>query len=340
MPEDSEPPIREFADRGTLWLLESPENLRELLQLAARDIADHLDFSRAERINRSFIPDDLQKQEADLLYRVPFQDGQIDVLVYLLLEHQSRPDASMGFRILSYMVAVWQMQMRGFREAKTPRSLWQLSPIVPMVFYTGKRRWPGKIGLASMMELPEALNSYLPQWETLFLNLQETPAQTLTEADTPTAWILRALQTAKEPAEAWTKVLEQVVRQLDALPETKQAQWRRAMQYLYLLVRHLRDVEEQEDLFAAMDDTVEQHLQEMREVKMTGAQALMEKGRQEGRQEGRKEGLRETLLKLMTRKFGPLDAETTARIRELTEPRLDAAIERILTAQTLQEMEL
>ena len=83
MPNSSEPPIREFADRGTLWLLESPENLRDLLRLVAADIADKLDFARAERINRSFIPDDLQKQEADLLYRVPFQDGQIDVLVSL-----------------------------------------------------------------------------------------------------------------------------------------------------------------------------------------------------------------------------------------------------------------
>jgi hypothetical protein len=34
MPNESEPPVREFADRGTLWLLESPENLRGLVRLA------------------------------------------------------------------------------------------------------------------------------------------------------------------------------------------------------------------------------------------------------------------------------------------------------------------
>jgi hypothetical protein len=52
MPGRSEPPIREFSDRSTLWLLELPENLRELLQLVARDIVDRLDFARAERIWR------------------------------------------------------------------------------------------------------------------------------------------------------------------------------------------------------------------------------------------------------------------------------------------------
>jgi hypothetical protein len=58
VPEETEPPIREFADRGTLWLLESPENLRGLVRLLTADIADRLDFTRAERLNRSFIPVD------------------------------------------------------------------------------------------------------------------------------------------------------------------------------------------------------------------------------------------------------------------------------------------
>ncbi len=90
MPDEEEPPIREFADRGTLWLLELPENLRGLLQLVANEIAQRLDFSRAERINRSFIPDNLHKQEADLLHRIPYREGDGEVWVYLLLEHQSK----------------------------------------------------------------------------------------------------------------------------------------------------------------------------------------------------------------------------------------------------------
>ena len=218
---DSEPPLREFADRGTLWLLEAPENLRDLLRLAAAELADNLDFTRAERINRSFIPDDLRKQEADLLYQVPFLIGPSEVLIYLLLEHQSRPDVTMGFRVLSYMIDVWEMQIRGLKDARLPKSRWRLSPIVPMVFYTGRRKWPGKIGLASMMDLPADLTSYLPQWETLFLQLRSLDAQTLTVADTPIAYILRALQTVEEPKEVWANVLALVVRQLDALPESE-----------------------------------------------------------------------------------------------------------------------
>lgn len=199
MPDNAEPPIREFADRGTLWLLESPENLRGLLRLVAKDIADKLDFTRAERVNRSFIPEDLQKQEADLLYRIPFRDGRGEALVYLLLEHQSRPDLTMGLRLLSYMVEIWQAQVRAWKDARVPRSQWRLHPIIPLVFYTGRRKWRSDIGLAAMMEVPTALRTFLPTWETLFLKLRETPAEVLANAGTAVAWVLRALQASDEP---------------------------------------------------------------------------------------------------------------------------------------------
>ena len=50
------PPIHEFADRGILWLLESPQNLADLLHLLSADLAAQLDFTRVQRINRSFVP--------------------------------------------------------------------------------------------------------------------------------------------------------------------------------------------------------------------------------------------------------------------------------------------
>ncbi len=101
------PPVREFNDRATLWLLEDPMNLRDLLRIHRPDLAEHLDFAQALRINRSFIPADSQREEADLIFRVPFLvaggEGRSPsaVWIYLLLEHQSRPDAAMTLRLLS-----------------------------------------------------------------------------------------------------------------------------------------------------------------------------------------------------------------------------------------------
>jgi hypothetical protein len=62
------PLIREFYDRGNLWLFEDPQNLRDLPRLLVPELADGLDFARARRENRSFIPADLQEQESDLIH--------------------------------------------------------------------------------------------------------------------------------------------------------------------------------------------------------------------------------------------------------------------------------
>jgi hypothetical protein len=55
--------IREFNDRGTLWLLEDHVHLRSLIQIVEPELAERLNTDRAERVNRSLIPEDLQKVE-------------------------------------------------------------------------------------------------------------------------------------------------------------------------------------------------------------------------------------------------------------------------------------
>ena len=113
------PPIREFSDRGTKWLLEFGENVEGLLQIVASDLVDQLDFSQLQQVNQSFIPDNLRKQESDVIYLVPFRSEELgDVWVYLLIEHQSVPSPVMGFRLLFYMVNIWDAQRRGWEDAK------------------------------------------------------------------------------------------------------------------------------------------------------------------------------------------------------------------------------
>ncbi len=70
-----------------------------------------------------------------------------------------------------------------------------------------------------------------------------------------------------------------------------------------------------------------------------------EKGEKEGEKkgliDGKREGKRETLLRLLTKKYGPLSEEVTTRVRSLESvDELDAYLDRVLTATSLEEMEL
>lgn len=334
-----EPPVREFADRGTLWLLGLPENMRGLLHLLAADIAAQLDFSRAVRINRSFIPPDLQKQEANLLYRVPFRQGRGEILIYLLLEHQSRPDRTMGLHLLSYIIELWKMQKREWEDNKTPVSRWELCPTIPIVFYTGKRRWNTPLSVKALMNVPQPLDRFVPVHDTLFLNLHATPPENL--SGSAVAWALRTLQSAEDSQEALSAVLAEAVHYLESLPDSAQAEWRRALHYLLLLVRHKREPEERADLYEVVIESVDRrHAEEMEELIMTDAQVLMAQGRKEGREEGRIEGRREMLLEHLEIKFGPLTEAVIARVNSLSLEELRGISHQVVTAQALSELNL
>ena len=67
-------PVREFPDRGTKWLLESPENTNCLLRIVDINLAECIDFKRLQHIPTTFIPDNLRKQEADVIFLAPFKD--------------------------------------------------------------------------------------------------------------------------------------------------------------------------------------------------------------------------------------------------------------------------
>ena len=136
-------PVREFSDRGIKWLLESPENVYGLLQLVIPEILESVDFSRLEKLPDTFIPDNLRKQESDLLYLAPYHERETDeeILIYILIEHQSQPDVVMSFRVLFYMLQIWDRQRRGWKDQKIPKEGWRFRPIVPIVFYTGQRSW-------------------------------------------------------------------------------------------------------------------------------------------------------------------------------------------------------
>ena len=183
-------PIEHFADRSARWLLQDKENVRGLVEIVARELVETLDFSQLVQINRSFISDTLREQESDIVFRVPFHTGleADELLIYILVEHQSTVDATMGFRVLFYMTQIWDSQRREWESDNVPKSEWRLHPILPIVFYTGARRWNAPLSLTGMMDIPAVLSRFIPTFDTLFLNVKEIDAAHLTRTDHPLGW--------------------------------------------------------------------------------------------------------------------------------------------------------
>ena len=85
------------------------------------------DFSTLAMESGSFIEDNLRHQCSDMLYSL--ETGKGKVLIYCLVEHQSRAEKLMAFRLMRYSIAAMQRHLEQGHQ--------QLPVVVPLLFYHG-----------------------------------------------------------------------------------------------------------------------------------------------------------------------------------------------------------
>ncbi len=341
------PPIREFPDRGTKWLLEFGENVEGLLQIVASDLADQLDFDQLQQVNQSFIPDNLRKQESDVIYLVPFRFEELgDVWVYLLIEHQSVPSPVMGFRILFYMVNIWDAQRRGWEDAKVPESEWHFRPIIPIVFYTGSQTWEMPITMEVVTDLPQALGRFIPTFDVLFLNVKGEDVPDFLHQGHPFRLLLELIRQEDATKVDFEAVLRQVVQVLRELPE-ESPQWSRAMYYLVLLIYHRRPTDEREALMDVVAQTLveRRQIEEVQDMTQTIAEYFIQEGEERGEKRGEKRGelraKREAVLKLLQLRFDSIPPSLIKKIKSVRRvDRLNTLFDQAATAESISEIEI
>jgi hypothetical protein len=334
------PPVREFNDQATLWLLEDPHNLRDLLRIHSPPLVEHLDFDRAERVNRSFIPEDLQKEESDLLFRVPFAlrsaEGEVvsEVWIYVLLEHQSKPHPLMPLRVLSYLLALWKQLYREWEDASTPTEERRLPVVVPFIFYTGERNWNHSLAFVDLFAVPPGFGRFVPSWETLFLDLRQTPSEQLTAFVNSIGWALRALQAEKASYEEIEQTLQEAMSGLEQLDEELAGQWLRVAWYLLLLVTHRRSPEESPNLVELLQEQSRQskfrEREEWEAMEISYADYLKE--------QGETKGLRTALETVLKARFGKLPKNIQQAITVADVDKINAWLQLGATANTLDEV--
>ena len=335
--------VREFPDRGTKWLLESPENMGCLLNIIATDLADCLDFSRLHHIPTTFIPDNLRKQEADVIFLAPFLDRaqgkEQEVMIYILIEHQSKPSWEMGFRMFYYMAQIWDGQRRGWLDEGLPETQWRFRPILPVLFYTGKAKWSSPLTITALMDLPTPLERFIPRHDTLFFNLKTTDEEKLIAEGHPFGWVLRVIQKEDVNKEEFTEALKKAVSNLDRLPEEEKNQWEKLMYYLVLLILHRREKEERPGLLSVVNETVKnrKRREEVLNMGKTAAQALIEEGKEIGVIQARQE----SLLEFMRGKFGSIPQRIENRIQAIRDiDQLKGLIHGVIHASSIDELNI
>ena len=328
--------VRRFPENGIKLLLENGDNVRDLLMLARARMTPLIDFEHMEVIGTTFVQRDYRSIESDIVLKAPFRvkgHGGRQVVVYILIEHQSEPDEMMPLRVLEYVVEIYKTQVRKRPEGQETHRRVRLQPVLPVVFYTGTRTWEDVGVLSDLVEEGERFKEVMPFFRPLFLNLSSTEPGRLEAEGGFFGQVLRVVRERRAGSRAFRAVLREVVRRLEQMPEDQQQRWKDLLSYLGALVYHEREKAERPGLRELIKNSVESedHRQEVAIMGQTIAESLKE--------EGEVKMGREMLLSQLGVRFGEVPPDIVATIETTTDlAQLKGWGNRLVTAETIEEI--
>ena len=108
------------------------DNKREGVKLLNKYLDLKIEEKDIEKYTRKFVLPELENRESDVIYKLKNEQ------IFFLIEHQTKVDYSMPFRMLEYIVEIMRSAIS--REKMQNKSE-KLPIVVPIVIYTGKENW-------------------------------------------------------------------------------------------------------------------------------------------------------------------------------------------------------
>jgi hypothetical protein len=276
----------------------------------------------------SFVDPALAQFHSDLLYRVELR-GRGHLYLYLLFEHQSRPDALMPLRLYQYLGRIWQRWLDQ-NDEQLP-----LPYIVPLLLYNGDRAWnvPEQFQELFHPRMRETLQAHLPAFTYVLQDLSEIPEEDL-RGEVLRQMTLLWLKGARDPNfhHRPPEFLD-ALRQVLTLPDGLQA-LEALLRYLFLVVPRPMTEPTRALLTTALTPQIERWW-------MSWADQLEQEALERGRkaEHDRLLGkIRRQLLLSLKLKFGELPADIVRRVQHADEEELDRLAEHLSEAPTLTDL--
>jgi predicted transposase/invertase (TIGR01784 family) len=252
------------------------------------DIAAEMDWPSLTVLPGSFVKTSLEQAHSDLLFSVRL--GERDSLLYLLFEHQTRPDPAMPLRLLAYVA---EILTRHHRKHGLP-----LPPVLPLVLHQGPKGWKVSKRFVDLFDLPDGLapvlGGYLPDFQYALLDLTRFDPAT-EEDDTQLQVILQLMKLARE--KELLRFFEWLARRpAEAVPES-------LLGKLLLYALYADSDLDVEAIYHSLSNNPD-----LEKSTMSIAEKLKAQGHQEGLSQGRLVSLRANVIDALEVRFGSVPA--------------------------------
>lgn len=297
-----------------------------------REIAERIDWASLAHANLNLVDQKLREVYSDIVFTARL--GGRSVVLYVLLEHQSTHDPLMPFRLLRYVVQIWEALLRDQPEAKC------LPAVLPFVLHHGRLRWSSPTSLAELIDLPQdvqlLLGEHVPGFQFFLDDLRATEDTALRQRSLTTLMLAGLVLLKRAPKS--TDVLADLASWIDVFVKISQAP--NGLDALRLLLEYISVTSDAEPSniaeFARKIGPVAE------DAYMTAAEKLTQQVREQSLKEGRSEGLKEGQAKLLLRqlalRFGDLPEGVSERVQQAADDDLACWAERIITAASLDEV--
>jgi predicted transposase/invertase (TIGR01784 family) len=289
-----------------------PDLARSELELVLpAEVQVHIDLSTLVVSPGSFVDPEYRQVHSDLLYAVRTKGGE-EALVYILFEHQSSYDATMPFRLLRYIVRVWERWLRHHKGTKT------LPVVLPVVLHHGEGAWKAAPELATMFDAtPEFLDAtrpFLPHFRFVLDDisalsvgvLASRPLAALPRLVLLALWASRSFSRLRDATPFMRAVVATLVRDEPTRALLTQL-------FLYVLSTAPSDVDVREIRTILLEVAGPEGEEDVMNV-MNAAAHLIEHGRAEGERRGEQRGLRAAIAAALSARGLPISEVGRARV--------------------------
>ena len=313
-------------DLGYKYLFSKPELVRDLVMgFIDDDWLKSLDYSTLERVNGSYVSDDLKARCNDIVWRV--RAGGEWVYLYLLLEFQSRVDTHMALRMMVYTGLLYQDLIKSGQGLPKGR----LPPVLPIVLYNGHRPWKAPTNIADLIPpLPEPMNGYVPRAKYLLIDENAYIEHPLPSVRNLVAALFR-LERPRSPTD-FTDLIGLLADWLKDQPDLARAFsiWISAKLHHIPVLRGLVRPSENLQEIKAMLNKHDPWARWAQEYKAEGELLGLEKGLEKG--------LATAVLHQLKVRFAPLPDWVAPRLDLASKSQLQAYLTAVLTAPSLDAL--
>ena len=165
---------RETADSGAKLIFGNPTLCAQLLHdYSGMELLKDVRPEDIEDVTTRYIPMFTGERDSDTVKRVKLP-GKGELFVVTLIEHKSYVDYNVIMQLLRYMVFIWEdyaKQKDAEQEHISKTKGFRYPPILPIVYYEGKRGWTAVRSLSEKIILNDAFSQFIPDFQYLLVNL-------------------------------------------------------------------------------------------------------------------------------------------------------------------------